>query len=234
MSYCVNCGVKLEETLQRCPLCNTPVINPSELKKAGLIPPFPVERGEIENVKSKDGAILLTVALATTSICCALLNYLVFNQNLWSIPIIGLCAFFWVVFFPIILFHELPVYAFIIMDGFAMAGYLYMISFMTSSNTWLTELALPITALATALIILFTFLIRNVSSSILAVALYFYLLIPVLCIGIELLICLFRNQPIHIVWSAIVLAPCAVVSIILITILSRKRLREAVRKRLHF
>lgn len=62
MSYCVNCGVKLEETLNKCPLCNTPIINPNELKKAGLIPPFPVERGETEKVKSKDGAILLTVA----------------------------------------------------------------------------------------------------------------------------------------------------------------------------
>lgn len=234
MSYCVNCGVKLEDTLQRCPLCNTPVINPSELKKAGLIPPFPVERGETENVKSKDGAILLTVAFATTSICCALLNYLVFNQNLWSIPIIGLCAFFWVVFFPIILFRQLPIYAFIIMDGFALAGYLYMISFMTNSKAWLTDLALPITALVTALVIIFTFLVRNVSSSILSIALYFYILSPIFCIGIELLICLFRDRPLHIVWSAIVLAPCAVVSIILITILSRKRLREAVRKRLHF
>ncbi len=234
MSYCVNCGVKLEDTLQRCPLCNTPVINPSELKKAGLIPPFPVERGETENVKSKDGAILLTVAFATTSICCALLNYLVFNQNLWSIPIIGLCAFFWVVFFPIILFRQLPIYAFIIMDGFALAGYLYMISFMTDSNVWLTDLALPITTLLTALIIIFTFLVRNVSSSILAIALYLYILSPIFCIGIELLICLFRNRPLHIVWSAIVLAPCTVVSIILITVLSRKRLREAVRKRLHF
>lgn len=246
MSYCVNCGVKLEETLERCPLCNTPIINPAEIntstlrelsyrpKKAGLIPPFPVERGETEKVKSKDGAILLTVAFATTSICCALLNYLVFNQNLWSIPIIGLCAFFWVVFFPIMLFKELPVYAFIIMDGFAMAGYLYMISFMTSSNVWLTKLALPITALVTALILIFTFLFRKISSSILAVALYVYILIPILCIGIELLICRFREQPLHIVWSAIVLTPCAVVSIILITILSKKRLREAVRRRLHF
>lgn len=234
MSYCVNCGVKLEESLDKCPLCNTPVINPKELKKVGLIPPFPVERGETEKVKSKDGAILLTVAFATTAICCALLNYLVFNQSQWSIPIIGLCAFFWVVFFPLILFKELPVYAFIIMDGLAMAGYLYMISILTSNTIWLTELALPITAMVTVMILLLTLLIRKVSSSILAVALYVYILVPLLCIGIELLICHFRGLPLHIVWSTIVLAPCAVVSIILITVLSKKRLREAVRRRLHF
>ena len=234
MSYCVNCGVKLEDTLEKCPLCNTPVINPSELKKAGLIPPFPTERGETEKVKSKDGAILLTVAFATTAICCALLNYLVFNQSQWSIPIIGICAFFWVVFFPLILFKQLPVYAFIIMDGLAMAGYLYMLSLLTSSNIWLTKLALPITTLITAMILLLTFLVRNVSSSILAVALYVYILVPLLCIGIELLICDFRELPLRLVWSAVVCVPCAIVSIILITVLSKKRLREAVRRRLHF
>ena len=234
MSYCVNCGVKLDASLNRCPLCNTPVIHPNELKKAGAIPPFPTERGETEKVKSKDGIILLTVAFATISICCALLNYLVFNHSLWSIPIIGLCALAWVVILPVMLFKKLPVYVFLILDGFAIAGYLYLISFMTSGRYWLIKLGLPITALVTAIIIIFTFFFRNVSSSILSVALYFYILVPLLCIGIELLICRFREQPLHIVWSAIVLAPCAVVAIILITILSRKRLREAVRRRLHF
>ena len=33
MSYCVNCGVKLDPSLKYCPLCNTPVINPHDLSK---------------------------------------------------------------------------------------------------------------------------------------------------------------------------------------------------------
>lgn len=234
MSYCVNCGVKLDESLPKCPLCNTPVINPNELKKAEIIPPFPMERGETETVKSKDVIILTTVFLATTAICCMLLNLLVFSSTLWSLPIIGLCAFIWVVVIPSIAFHNLPIYIFMIIDGFAMAGYLYMLSFMTTNKAWLTRLALPITALATVIILTFTLLMRKISSSILSLALYFYLLIPVLCIGIELLICHYYGNPLHITWSAIVLVPCLIVAIALITILSRKRLREAVRRRLHF
>ena len=221
MSYCVNCGVKLEESLNKCPLCNTPVINPKELKKMGPISPFPTKEGETEMVKSKDMIILTTVFLATTAICCLLLNYLVFNKTLWSIPIVGLCAFIWI-------------YISMLIDGFAMAGYLYMLSFMTSNKAWLTRLALPITALSTALILTFTLLVKKISSSILAVVLYFYVLIPILCIGIELLIWHYYNKPLHITWSAIVLVPCLIVDIVLITILSRKRLREAVRRRLHF
>lgn len=234
MSYCVNCGVKLEESLNKCPLCNTPVINPKELKKMGPISPFPIKEGETGTVKSKDMIILTTVFLATTAICCMLLNYLVFNKTLWSIPIVGLCAFIWVIGIPPIAFEKMPIYISMLIDGLAMAGYLYMLSFMTSNKVWLTRLALPITALATALILTFTLLVKKISSSILSVVLYFYVLIPILCIGIELLIWHYYNKPLHITWSAIVLVPCLIVDIVLITILSRKRLREAVRRRLHF
>lgn len=234
MSYCVNCGVKLDEALPKCPLCNTPIINPSELKKSEVISPFAMEKGETEKVKSKDVIVLTSVFLATTAICCMLLNLLVFSKTLWSIPIIGLCAFIWVVVIPSIAFEKMPIYISLFIDGLAMAGYLYMLSFMTSNKVWLTRLALPITALATIIILTYTLLMRKISSSILALALYFYALVPVLCIGIELLICHYYGKPLHITWSAIVLVPCLIVDIVLITILSRKRLREAVRRRLHF
>ena len=234
MSYCVNCGVRLDDALNKCPLCHTPVINPNELKKATVSSPFAMKKGETEKVKAKDVIILTTVFLATTAICCLLLNLLVFNKTLWSIPIVGLCAFIWIISIPPVAFEKMPVYISMLIDGLAMAGYLYMLSFMTTNKVWLTDLALPITALATVLVLTFTLFVKKVSSSILSIALYFYILIPILCIGIELLVWHYYSKPLHITWSAIVLVPCLIVDIVLITILSRKRLREAVRRRLHF
>ena len=234
MSYCVNCGVKLDQSLQKCPLCNTPVINPNELKKAGYITPFPTEQGETEKVQSKDTMIIITVFLVTTALSCNLLNLLLFKSTLWSIPVVGLCAFVWVAVVPVIAFKQLPIYVFLLFDGLAMAGYLYMLTFLTSTNEWLIELGLPITALTTLFILIFTFLVRKVSASILAVTLYADIIVAIFCIGIELFIRHYKKEPLHIVWSAIVLVPCSIIGIILITILSRKRLREAVRRRLHF
>ena len=234
MSYCVNCGVKLDDALNKCPLCNTPVINPNELKKKEVTSPFATNKGETEKVKSKDIILLTSVFLTTTGICCMLLNFLVFQKTLWSIPIIGLCAFIWIICIPPVAFPQMPVYISMLIDGLAMAGYLYMLSFMTSNKAWLTRLALPITALVTVLVLTFTLLVKQVSSSILTIALYFYTMIPILCIGIELLIWHYYDKPVHITWSAIVLVPCLIVDIVLITVLSRKRLREAVRRRLHF
>ena len=68
MSYCVNCGVKLDDALNKCPLCNTPVINPKELKKKEAVSPFPTKHGETEKVRTKDIIILTSVFLATTII----------------------------------------------------------------------------------------------------------------------------------------------------------------------
>ena len=77
-------------------------------------------------------------------------------------------------------------------------------------------------------------LYRRVSSSFLAVALYIFVEIAVLCVGIELLIRRFLSDPPLLTWSAVVLTACAIIAAALITTLSRKRLRNAVRRRLHF
>ena len=234
MSYCVHCGVKLEESLTKCPLCNTPVIDPNELKKLMPSPPFPVEKGETEKIKSKDFVMLLTIALATTAFCCGALNYFVFSKTAWSLLIIGICAVIWIAIVPNMLFKKMPIYISLFLDGIAAVMYLYFISFITPTNFWFYGLGVPITFLITCILLIFAFLMRNISSSLMHSALYVYILVPLLCIGIELIICMYYDHPLKIVWSAIVTVPCIVVDIILITILSKKRLREAVRRRLHF
>ena len=235
MSYCVHCGVKLDPSLKKCPLCNTPVIDPGELKPSEPpVPTYPKNYGETETVKSKDILVLLTVALITTSICAAGLNYMFYPDTAWSLLIIGICLIVWVAAAPLLIAHYIPVYLSLLLDGLVAALYLYFISFVTVSRKWVFGLGIPIVLLITLLLILLTFLYRNVSKSRLAMALYIYLLIPVLCIGIECFIHFYFESPLRLTWSLIVTAPCIVVAIILITVLSKKRLREEVRRRLHF
>ena len=47
MSYCVNCGVELDATAERCPLCHTPVQNPRQPVDHDRPRPFPPERQEV-------------------------------------------------------------------------------------------------------------------------------------------------------------------------------------------
>lgn len=235
MSYCVNCGVRLDPSLKRCPLCNTPVVNPNDLAAIRQpVPPFPHEKGQVEVVRRKDLAILLSVSLIAASAVCGLLNLFVFRESLWSLYVIGACVVIWVLAVPVVIYTRMPVYGSLLCDGLAIALYEFMISLNTPQQEWFFRLALPITALCTAAALLFVFLMQKVSSAFLMTGLYFFVEAALICAGIELLIERYLALPLRLTWSAVVLSICAVIVIALVTILSRARLRNAVRRRLHF
>ena len=142
MSYCVNCGVKLDPSLKYCPLCNTPVINPHDLSKMQPISPFPKEKGQVEVVRRKDLAILLSVSLTAAGLCSLLLNLLVFRQHLWSLYVIGACVLIWVMSIPAVIYTKLPIYLSLLFDGLAVMLYQFLISFNTTDHSWFFGLSL--------------------------------------------------------------------------------------------
>lgn len=234
MSYCVNCGVELEASLVSCPLCHTPVINPNDLPYVKKASPYPEEKGQVEEIKKKDWAILWSVVCSATAITCGLLNFLVFNQNLWSLLVIGVCIILWVAAVPIIIYTKLPIYVSLLADGIAIGIYLYMITYLTVSDDWFFHLALPIVIAFLCVAELFTLLERRVDHTFLSTAIYLFGGLAVLCVSIELLIDRFLGSDLSLSWSAIVLTVCVIIEIALITIISKRRFRDAVRRRLHF
>lgn len=234
MSYCVNCGVELDASLKSCPLCHTPVINPAEQKTARPDFPYPQERGQVEVVKRKDLGILITIVLSATALSCGLLNLFVFTGTSWSLLIIGICILLFVFAFPAVIYTKLPIYLSLLFDGIAIGVYLYLIACLTPSTRWFWELAVPIVLLVTVLVEIFTFFLRRLPVSIISTALYIFAEAAVLCVGIELFIHRFTGSPLRLSWSAVVLTACGIIVIALITILSRRRLRDAVQRRLHF
>ena len=234
MSYCVNCGVELEASLQECPLCHTPVINPKEINKQRTASPYPTDKGQVEVVKRKDFGILVSVVLIATGATCLLLNLLVFKSSLWSLVVIGSCLCLFVFSFPAIFYSKTPIYLSLLADGISVAVYLFLITFLTDSNEWFWHLGLPIVALLTVLAELFPLLARFLPFNILSCALCIFIEIPAFCVSLELLIRHILERPYRITWSAVVLTVCVIIDIALITILAKKRLRNEVRRRLHF
>ena len=224
MSYCVNCGVELDATAGECPLCNTPVLNPKEIERHAFqavdagksgAEPFPREKGQVETANKKDlGILLSTVVLASA--------------------VIGACAILWVVMIPAVIYTKQSVYISLLLDGAVVAVYLYMLTFMTEGSGWFWGLGLPIVVLVTATAEALTACILRLPRSFLTVALYLFTAIGALCVVLEVLIDRYIEDEITIRWSAVVLVVCVVLDIALITMLSRRRLRNAVRRRLHF
>lgn len=234
MSYCVNCGVELEASLTECPLCHTPVVNPNELNKKIPVSPYPTDKGQVEVVKRKDLGILISVVLTATGVTCLLLNLLVFDSSRWSLVVIGSCLCLFVFSFPAIFYSKTPIYLSLLADGLSVAVYLYLITFLTDSNAWFWQLGLPIVVMLTILAELFPLLANFVPLTVLSCALCIFVEIPAFCVSLELLIRRILERPYRITWSAVVLTVCVIIDIALITILAKKRLRNEVRRRLHF
>lgn len=235
MSYCVNCGVELDGSVRACPLCNTPVVNPAELEKLKRTDrSFPKSKGEVETVKRKDIGVLLSAVFLATAVTCGLLNLFVFMGSNWSLAVIGICVVLWVMLIPAVIFPEQTVYFSLLFDGGAIAAYLYLLTFLTKSNRWFPGLGMPIVVLATVIAEIFTFCVRRLPRSFLTVSLYLYSAVGVFCVGLEILIDRYLTDHIALSWSAVVVTVCAILDIAIITMLSHKRLRNAVRRRFHF
>lgn len=235
MSYCVNCGVELDVSAKDCPLCGTPVINPLELERfREAQSPFPTKKGQVEAVKRKDLGILLTMVTLSTAAICGILNRLVFSENMWSLAVVGSCLLLWVIMVPFVIHTRQSVYLSLLYDGAAVIFLLYMITWLAEDDRWFMGLGLPLAVLVTAVAELFTFCVDKLPRSFLTVALYLFTGIGLLCLGIEILIDLYTEGGISLSWSAVVLTVCVVLDIALITMLSRRRLRDSVQRRLHF
>lgn len=234
MSYCVHCGVELDASLKRCPLCNTIVFDPNNYPNPDAQSPYPVERGEVEAVKKKDIAIFLSVLLAATALTCGLLNLFVFSKNHWSLIVFGFCMLLWIFFIPFFIIPKISHYVAVGLDAVGVILFLYMISFLTKQDIWLYNLAIPITLLCLLLAICTMVLYRKWNHSYLASGLYFFADIGLLCMGIELLCRHYVDAPFKLTWSAVVFTVCAILIILIVTMFVRPRLRAAARKRLHF
>ncbi|MBQ1850722.1 MAG: hypothetical protein II743_00345 [Lachnospiraceae bacterium] len=234
MSYCVNCGVELDATAKNCPLCNTPVINPNEIKKEGAIPPFPKERAQVDEVQRADFGWLVSMVCLATAVTCGVLNWLAFNGSLWSLAVIGACIVLWVVLVPAVIYHKWSPYVYLLLDCAAIILYLYLIARMIGNYGWFEGLGVPLVICTWGVMELLTLASRKFLKGILARGLYGFTALALLCVGYEIIIDLFCENPIRLSWSAVVLTVCIIVDIAIITTLSRRRLRNEVRRRLHF
>ena len=236
MSYCVNCGVKLEQSLETCPLCHTPVINPNSIKSATPTPsnsPFAEMRGEVEPVNKKDIFSWLTIVFASIAVGCLLLNLTLYKGSPWSIPVIGTCILMWVFFCPRMYDNRIPLSVSLIVDVICIALYSYFLTFLTENDLWFFELAVPITIMLSILLLIFFFLYACVSRNLLATVLYFFIEAGFFSIALERFIDQFLGLPLQIGWSAVVFYLCLLISIGLASVLSIRRLRQNAKKIFH-
>ena len=63
MSYCVNCGVELDASAEKCVLCGTAVLNPNNIDKAQDETPFATESHIPKSISRRFVAYIVSVVI---------------------------------------------------------------------------------------------------------------------------------------------------------------------------
>lgn len=234
MSYCVNCGVELDRTRASCPLCHTAVYNPNQPVDLESPTPYPKNVGKSEKVDSSELTSLLTIVFATISVVCGLLNWLVFTRTHWSLYIIGALAMIWVSLVPVFFRDKVNGYVCVALDGVVTALFVGMISVLHPGQGWYLEIALPIIFISTALLEVFYLFNIRLKTSAITKIMVIVGIVAVITVAIQTLIGFHFNRMINLTWSAVVLACCVAVEVILFALTLHKGARNELRKRMHF
>lgn len=234
MSYCVNCGVELDKTRASCPLCQTVVYNPKQAVDRISPTPYPKEPGKSEKVDSRELTSLLTIVFATISVVCGVLNWLIFTRTHWSFYIIGILAMIWVFLIPVFMRDKVTPFVCIALDGLVMALYVGMIALLHPGQGWYMEIALPIIFISTALTEIFYLFNIRMKTSAITKTMVIIGIVAVITVAVQTLIGFHFNRIINLTWSAVVLACCVAVEVILFALKMHHGARNELRRRMHF
>lgn len=232
MSYCVHCGVELDKTAKKCPLCSTPVYDPSEIPDPEAVAPFPSEKGQVEMPKRDIGILISSLVLAISG-TCVLLNLFAYDSYPWSIAVIGGCVMLWIFLLPTYITKNVPVYVYLFLDGGAVLLYLWLIERMTDTDGWLLIVGIPI-VIATTLAAEVLAVCRNViKHHILSTIIEIVSTIGVYVVLLECIIDFALHGAVKLSYSAVVAVVMVVIDVAAVTIMGSKKMRAVLRKRLH-
>jgi hypothetical protein len=190
MPYCPKCGVELEESLKRCPLCKSPILDTLEGKEhvSGKFPDAVYDPENLEGLTQAERK-KITIEVVSVSFSIALAVTLLINLALtrtvsWSLYPIASLVFVWIVTASLIIFEGRPrlIYAII---GPSLILFVFCLDIFDGPLNWFLDLGLPLALvleLAVVLTTLFASLVKRKGVNLIAIIL---LGLDFLCLGID-------------------------------------------------
>lgn len=158
--YCVQCGVRLEEGVARCPLCNRQVIlseTPISNKPQSYSDRFPQECRHARLTFLGFLTTLMAVAGFVSFIVCLKTQ----GQVAWSGYVMLGLVLAWIIFVLPGFFKKSNPLVFIALDTLAVGGYLLYIN-ASLGHHWFLSFAFPVTLLVGGLLLVAVCLYRNI------------------------------------------------------------------------
>ncbi len=141
--YCVNCGVKLEDTEKKCPLCGTVVFHPALPRPEGERL-YPADKYPVQQQMSRGTGLVIITALFLLPLIITLLVDLQINRVVtWSGYVMGALVLGYVVTVLPLWFRKPNPVIFVPVDFAALGVYLLYISLKTQGG-WFLSFGFPV------------------------------------------------------------------------------------------
>ncbi len=230
MPYCVKCGVELNDSEKKCPLCKTKVYHP-DLPSTDGKTPYPPYVKEHEPVVNKTGTLFILTVLYLTSIIFLTITNLNTGSHLsWArYPVGGLTLLY--IFFVLPLWFRKPKKLILAgVDFIAIGLYLLWINSFIGGN-WFLTFALPATGGLAIVVITFLALMQYFRISKLFIIGGAIMSLGGYTILLEYLINVTFKDSNKFIWSLYPLIFCFMLGIALIVIEIHKPLKDALAKK---
>ncbi len=184
MSYCVNCGVELDDSAARCALCATPVINPNKKDNSEPVPesPFAQVMHVPKQVKKRFVALVVSLVMLIPCIVCFLVNAFVFTGSFWSVYVVSTSFLAWIIFVLPFFINTHRAYFILAFNTVAVSLYVYLFYVMGKGlDQWYTRCALPIIIFNAFLVLVYLIWVRHKKRNSILKALVIFAEISVTC-----------------------------------------------------
>lgn len=230
MSYCVHCGVELADSEHECPLCGTPVYDPSSPTRLGHAPfPTPREK-ETPEVKTSGVFLILTFIFMLPLLLSLVCDLSISGRVSWSGYVMGGVAVAYFIIVPPCCWHMNPAW-FVTIDYAAIAAFLSYIEHRGGGN-WFGALCLPLLSIAAAFIVLIIIWTRRRRRGILAIASLCLFSAGVFTLIVEWRLIRTFGSELHFTWSLYPFISCSLFAAILAVINQNEHLKEKLRRKL--
>lgn len=225
MSYCVNCGVELDNGAESCPLCRTEVINPNITKREEVTPSFPDRIYLPKSLNKRFGAFIASMVILLPNIVCTLVNILFYPDSNWCWAVNATSLLLWVIFVSPFFWKKTVSWALILIDSVCVMGYAGVLCVLTESMEAYFGCILPLIAVVAVIVGFFIEFKEHAKPGwhVLCIAAFTEILVSSL--SIELIVRNYLDVGMLPAYSLIISACCAAVTGFFIAVATNKKLR---------
>ena len=142
--YCVKCGVRLQEGVESCPLCQTPVWNPDALQAKHA---WPDQLPEQHNERDLSGAVGFTVLSVVAAAAILVVNFVLYGYLDWGGYVLGGIGLFYLMAVLPRWFRHPRGEVFIPLSHVAVGLFLLYVNEKTGGN-WFLSFAFPLVGIS--------------------------------------------------------------------------------------